>query len=50
LKPEYGSGIISFRNLDEISKYKSSEFAAIAVDELTQDPEEIFNFLRTRLR
>ncbi len=50
LAPKFGQGIIAFRNLDDISKYKSSEFAAIAVDELTQNPLDIFIFLRTRLR
>jgi len=50
LKKEYGAGTIAFRNLDNISKYKSAEFAAIAVDELTNDLEEIFTYLRTRLR
>jgi len=29
---------------------QSAEFAMIGVDELTQNPEEIFTFLRTRLR
>lgn len=50
LKDEYGAGVIAFRNLDDVSKYKSAEFAAIGVDELTQNTEDIFIFLRTRLR
>ena len=50
LSPEYGSGVICFRNLDDPSKYQSSEFAVIAVDELTKDPKEVFDFLRTRMR
>lgn len=50
LNPEYGSGVICFRNLDDVSKYQSAEFAAIAVDELTKNEENIFTFLRTRLR
>lgn len=50
LKPEWGGGVIAFRNLDDPSKYQSSEFAAIAVDELTRNPFETFNFLRFRLR
>jgi hypothetical protein len=50
LRPEYGGGIIAMRNLDDPSKYASSEFAAIAVDELTKNSQETFNFLRTRLR
>jgi Terminase large subunit, T4likevirus-type, N-terminal len=50
LRPEYGSGILRLRNLDDPSKYHSSEFAAIAVDELTKNPLSIFNDLRFRLR
>lgn len=50
LKPEYGGGAICFRNLDDPSKYQSSEFAAIAVDELTKNEYEIFTHLRSRLR
>lgn len=51
LRPEYGSGRISFRNLDNPSKYLSSEFAAIAVDELTMNADqEVFDFLSMRLR
>lgn len=50
LHPAYGSGVIAFRNLDDASKYASSEFAAILVDELTKNKREIFNFLRTRMR
>ena len=50
LNPEYGSGVICFRNLDDVSKYQSAEFAMIAVDELTKNVEETFTFLRTRLR
>lgn len=50
LKPRFGSGVIAFRNLDDVSKYQSSEFAVIAVDELTKNVEDTFIFLRTRLR
>jgi len=50
LRPEYGSGVIALRNLDDPSKYASSEFASILVDELTRDRQEVFNFLRTRMR
>jgi hypothetical protein len=50
LAPDYGSGIICFRNLDDPSKYQSAEFAAILVDELTKNTYDVFNFLRTRLR
>lgn len=50
LKPQFGSGVICFRNLDDPSKYQSAEFAAEAVDELTKNKKEVFDFLRTRLR
>jgi len=50
LAPEYGGGTLAFRNLDDVSKYQSSEFAFELVDELTKDPKEVFDFLRTRLR
>jgi phage terminase large subunit len=50
LRPEFGGGIIALRNLDDPSKYQSAEFAAIAVDELTKNSKETFDFLRFRLR
>lgn len=50
LRPEYGAGEIALRNLDDPSKYASSEFAAIAVDELTKNPLSVFNDLRWRIR
>jgi hypothetical protein len=50
LAPEYGSGVICLRNLDDSSKYQSAEFAAILVDELTKNDLETFSFLRMRLR
>jgi len=50
LKPEYGGGYIALRNLDDPSKYASTEFAAIFVDELTKDDRQTFEDLRFRLR
>lgn len=50
LYPEYGSGVLSLRNLDDPSKYQSAEFAAIAIDELTKNPLSTFNVLRGSLR
>jgi len=43
-------GVIALRNLDDVSKYQSSEFAAIGVDELTKNSVETFNVLRGSLR
>ena len=50
LSASLGSGVIAFRNLDNPSKYLSSEFAAIAVDELTLNDQSVFDFLRMRMR
>ncbi len=50
LQEKYGGGRIALRNLDDPSKYQSAEFAAIAVDELTKNKKETFDFLRSRLR
>lgn len=50
LHPEWGGGVIAFRNLDDPSKYKSSEFAIIGVDELTKNTIDTFHFLRFRMR
>lgn len=50
LHPDYGSGIIALRNLDDPSKYASAEFAAIFVDELTKNPRQTFDDLRFRKR
>lgn len=50
LNDNYGSGVICFRNLDDPSKYQSSEFAAILVDELTKNDYDTFTNLRMRLR
>lgn len=50
LKPEYGSGIIAFRNLAEPENYLSVEFAVIAVDEINRNPKSTFDMLRSRHR
>lgn len=50
LRDEFGGGVLALRNLDKLEKYKSAEFAAIAVDELTLHPLATFNWLRFRLR
>ena len=50
LRPEYGGGILSLRNLDDPAKYASAEFAAIGVDELTKNDRQTFDDLRFRLR
>lgn len=50
LKPQFGSGVIALRNLDDPSKYASSEFAAIAIDEITKNNYDTYQHLRMRLR
>lgn len=50
VKEEYGGGFLALRNLDDVSKYQSAEFAAIGVDELTKNPENVFDILRGSLR
>lgn len=47
----YGGGIIALRNLDDPTKYKSSEFIGASIDELTQNKSvDVFNTLRGSLR
>jgi len=50
LHAKFGGGIIAFRNLDDVSKYLSAEFASVLVDELTKNDREMFDFLNMRLR
>lgn len=50
LKEEYGGGVIALRNLDDPSKYASSEFACAAVDELTKNERNVFDQLRSIIR
>jgi len=47
---QYGGFVILLRNLDDPSKYASTEFAAELVEELTKNPRETFDDLRFRLR
>jgi hypothetical protein len=57
LHPKWGGGMIMLRNLDDPKKYDSTEFMAIFVDELTENPERsrlavgnLFDELRKRIR
>lgn len=50
LHERFGGGAIRLRNLADPESYKSAEFAAIAVEELTMNPEQTFHDLRFRLR
>ena len=50
LRPSLGGGVIAFRNLDDPSKYMSSEYALIAVDEVNKNRERTFHILRGSLR
>ena len=50
LHKRYGGGVIALRNLDDPSKYASSEFAVAALDELTKNKRELFDQLRSIVR
>ncbi len=50
LRPKWGGGRILLRNLDDPSKYMSSEFAAEFMEESTRNPLQTFQDLRNRLR
>jgi phage terminase large subunit len=52
LREQFGGGFIALRNLDDPSKYDSTEFAGIAVDEFTKNKKlmNLFDQLRKRLR
>lgn len=50
LNKDLGGGILLLRNLDDPSKYMSTEFALVAVDELTMNDEHVFSNLRARIR
>ena len=50
LRPQFGGGVIALRNLDDPSKYASSEFAAAGIDELTKNKRETFDQLRSIVR
>ena len=50
LDQRWGGGVITLRNLDDPAKYLSSQFAGIAVDELTRNDAGVFDWLRLRLR
>lgn len=50
LAPEYGSGIVAFRNLAEPENYLSVEFAVIGIDEINRNPRTTFDMLRSRHR
>lgn len=47
---KFGGHVLLLRNLDDPSKYLSSEFAMIGVEELTMNEEMKFHRLRSRLR
>lgn len=50
IRNELGGGMILLRNLDDPSKYASTEFAGEFVEELTKNPRDTFDDLRFRLR
>jgi len=50
LHDKFGGGVLTLKNLDETSKYKSAEFGIIGVDELTEHTVDTFNILIGSLR
>jgi phage terminase large subunit len=50
LNKEFGGGIIALRNLDDPSKYASSEFALVVIDEITKNKRDKFDQLRSIIR
>lgn len=50
LHARFGGGVIALRNLDNPSKYASSEFALCAVDEITKNKKETIDQLRSIIR
>ena len=46
----FGRGVLVLRNLDDPSKYMSTEFGLVAIDELTKNKKAVFDNLRSRLR
>jgi len=50
INKEYGGGVICLRNIDDTAKYKSAEFALIAIDELTEHAVDVFNIILGSLR
>ena len=50
LRDCYGGGKVALRNLDDPAKYRSTEFAAVLVDELTRNHRQTFDDLRFRKR
>ncbi len=50
LNSKFGGGVLALRNLDNPSKYASSEFAICAVDEITKNLKETIDQLRSIIR
>lgn len=50
LNARHGSHVLALRNLDDPSKYLSSEFAIIAIEELTENELDKFQKMRGRMR
>lgn len=50
LKPNYGGGVLLLRNLADVDKYDSAEFAVIGIDQGEKNPVKVFNVLRRRNR
>ena len=49
LAADLGSGKILYRNLDRPEKYRSAQYAAIFIEEMSLNPPSVFHALRSRL-
>ena len=50
LSPQFGGGVLKFRNLDDPSKWQGGENCFIALEEATKQTYQTFTLLRTTLR
>lgn len=50
LEDKWGGGVMALRNLDDVSKYASSEFAMVGIDELTKNERTVFDQFRGIIR
>jgi hypothetical protein len=50
LAPRWGGGVLLLRNLADVDKYDSAEFAVIGIDQGEKNPEKVFRVLRRRNR
>ncbi len=50
VKPQYGGGVLTLRNLDDPAKYVGGEFAGVGIEELTRVQRSTFDMVRGSIR